>query len=200
MERLFEIFGKYNLREKILIVTASVVVLYFGVDRFAISPFFKSINETRELLDTQKKLLGKYHAFVAQKKHYEERVKDLEHYYAQLQDKFLFEETEELASAKLQEIVNTLAKKNGLSVSRSTSLKKEVINKAPYLIALSINFEIRDLDSIQKMQKFLYDIECNNEKLLFLNNLRIKTIGLNVIKGASMSSTLTAIAAIEKKL
>jgi len=65
---------------------------------------------------------------------------------------------------------------------------------------MSINFEISDLDSSQKLQNFLYDIEYNNDKLLFIDNLRIKTLGLNVIKGATISSTLTAIASIGKKL
>ena len=65
---------------------------------------------------------------------------------------------------------------------------------------MSINFEISDLDSSQKLQNFLYDIEYNNGKLLFIDNLRIKTLGLNVVKGATISSTLTAIASIGKKL
>lgn len=64
---------------------------------------------------------------------------------------------------------------------------------------LSINFEISNLDSSLKLQNFLYDIEYNNEKLLFLDNLKIKTLGLNVVKGATISSTLMAIASIEKK-
>lgn len=123
----------------------------------------------------------------------------MEQYYTKFQEKFLSEETEDLASAKLQEIINNLATRNGLVVSRSTALKKEIINKNPYLIVLSINFEITDLDNSQKLQKFLYDIEYNNDKLLFIDNLRIKTLGLNVIKGATVSSTLMAIASIEKK-
>ena len=96
-------------------------------------------------------------------------------------------------------MINNLATKNGLIVSRSTALKKEIINKKPYLIELSINFELSDLDNSQKLQNFLYDIEYNNDKLLFLDNLKIKTLGLNVVKGATVSSTLTAIASIEKK-
>ena len=96
-------------------------------------------------------------------------------------------------------MINNLATKNGLIVSRSTALKKEIINKKPYLIELSINFELSDLDNSQKLQNFLYDIEYNSDKLLFLDNLKIKTLGLNVVKGATVSSTLTAIASIEKK-
>jgi hypothetical protein len=199
MGRLLELFGKFKVRERVFMVVALIVLFYVGIDRVAITPFFKSINETKERLETQEKLLRKYYSFVANKKQYENRLSELEQYYTKLQGKFLTEETEDLASAKLQEIINNLATRNGLVVSRSTALKKEVINKKPYLIVLSISFEISDLDDSQKLQNFLYDIEYNNDKLLFIDNLRIKTLGLNVVKGATISSTLTAIASIEKK-
>ncbi|BBO16730.1 conserved hypothetical protein [Candidatus Brocadia pituitae] len=199
MGKFQELFSKFKLRERVLLIVAIIVLMYIGIDRVVIAPFFKSINETKERLETQKQLLKKYYSFVANKKQYETRLRDLEQYYKEYQGKFLSEETEELASAKLQEMINNLATRNGLVVSRSTALKKEIINKKPYLIELSINFEISNLDSSQKLQNFLYDIEYNNEKLLFLDNLKIKTLGLNVVKGATLSSTLTAIAAIEKK-
>jgi type II secretory pathway component PulM len=199
MEKLLALFKRFKTRERILLILALIVLFYISLDRIAITPFFKSINETKERLETQKKLLKKYYSFVANKKQYENRLNELENYYAKIQEKYLSEETEELASAKLQEIINNLANKNGLVVSRSTALKKEIINKKPYLIALSINFEILDIDNSQKLQNFLYDIEHNNDKLLFIDNLRIKTLGLNVIKGATISSTLMAIASIEKK-
>lgn len=199
MGRFQELFYKFKLRERVLLIVAVIVLSYIGIDRVLITPFFQSINETKERLEAQTQLLKKYYSFVANKKQYETRLTDLEQYYVAYQGKFLSEETEELASAKLQEIINTLATRNGLVVSRSTALKKQIMNKKPYLIELSINFEISNLDNSQKLRDFLYDIEHNNEKLLFLDNLKIKTLGLNVVKGATISSTLTAIAAIEKK-
>ena len=199
MGKFLELFNKFKMRERMLLIMAIVVLLYIGIDRVAIAPFFKSINETKERLETQKQLLEKYYSLEENKKQYETRLTDLDQYYTKFQEKFLSEETEELASAKLQEMINNLATKNGLIVSRSTALKKEIINKKPYLIELSINFELSDLDNSQKLQNFLYDIEYNNDKLLFLDNLKIKTLGLNVVKGATVSSTLTAIASIEKK-
>ncbi|KKO18926.1 MAG: hypothetical protein BROFUL_02318 [Candidatus Brocadia fulgida] len=194
MRRLSELFYKFKLRERVLLIAAIIVLAYIGIDKIAIGPFFKSINETKERLETQRQLLKKYYSFVANKKQYETQLVDLEQYYAEYQGKFLSEETEELASAKLQEIINNLATKNGLVVASSTALKKEILNKKPYLIELSINFEISNLDNSQKLQKFLYDIEYNDEKLLFLDNLKIKTLGLNIAKGVTISSTLKAIA------
>ncbi len=200
MEKLLERFRKFKLRERLLLSIAMIVFLYLGIDKIAITPFFKSINETKERLDTQKKLLKKYHLFAINKKKYEARLTELEQYYTNLESKFFTEETEELASAKLQEMINNLAKNNGLVVARSTAMKKDVLYKKPYLVALSINIEINDLDSTQKIQKFLYDIEYNSDKLLFIDSLKIKTLGLDVIKGATFSSNLTAIASIGKKL
>lgn len=200
MEKLLERFRKFKLRERLLLGIAMIVFLYLGIDKIAITPFFKSINETKEQLDTQNKLLKKYHLFAINKKKYEARLSELGQYYTNLESKFFTEETEELASAKLQEMINNLAKNNGLVVARSTAMKKDVLYKKPYLVALSINIEINDLDSTQKIQKFLYDIEYNSDKLLFIDSLKIKTLGLDVIKGATFSSNLTAIASIGKKL
>ena len=199
MRKFSELFQKFKLRERVLLIVAIIVLAYIGIDKIVITPFFKSISETKERLETQKQLLKKYYSFIANKKQYETQLGDLEHYYAEYQGKFLSEETEELASAKLQQIINNLATKNGLVVTSSTALKKEIVNKKPYLIELSINFEISNLDNSQKLQKFLYDIEYNDEKLLFLDNLKIKTLGLNIAKGVTISSTLKAIASIEKK-
>lgn len=199
MDKFFELFKRLKVRERLLLIVSLIVLFYFGTDKIIITPFFKSINETKERLETQEKLLRKYYSFVANKKQYETRLNDLEQYYEKLHVKFLSEETEELASAKLQEIINNLATKNGLIVSRSTALKKELINKTPYLIALSISFEINDVDNTKKLQSFLYDVEYNNDKLLFIDNLRIKTLGLKVVKGVNVSSTLMAIASIGKK-
>jgi len=197
MGKLLERFRKFKTRERVLLIVSIIVLFYIGIDRIVVTPFLKSINETKERLETQKKLLKKYYSFVINKKQYETRLNDLEQYYLELQDKFLSEKTEDIASAKLQDIIDELADNNDLDVTRSTVLKKEVINKNPYLIAISINVEINDIDSSQKLQNFLYSIEYNNDKLLFIDDIKIKTLGLSVIKGATVSSTFTAIASIE---
>src|SRR5574340_1308049 len=97
MENFLKLLGRFKLRERILLVLALIVLSYIGIDKVVITPFFKSINETKERLETQKKLLKKYYSFIANKKQYENRLNDLEGYYTKLQEKFLSEETEELA-------------------------------------------------------------------------------------------------------
>lgn len=199
MERLIEVFRRFKVRERVLLIAAIIVLFYIGIDRVIVTPFFTSIKETKQMLETKEKLLEKSYQFIANKEQYEERLSELEHYYEKMKKKFFYEETEELASAKLQEIVNNIAKKNGLVVSRSTALKKNVVNKNPYLIALSINIEISNISSTEELRNFLYDIEYDSAKTLFINNLRIKALGLKAVKGAILNSTLTAVAFIEKK-
>ena len=129
MGKLLERFRKFKTRERVLLIVSIIVLFYIGIDRIVVTPFLKSINETKERLETQKKLLKKYYSFVINKKQYETRLNDLEQYYLELQDKFLSEKTEDIASAKLQDIIDELADNNGLDVTRSTVLKKEVINE-----------------------------------------------------------------------
>ncbi|GJQ48371.1 general secretion pathway protein M [Candidatus Kuenenia stuttgartiensis] len=199
MEKLIAVLRRFKVRERVLLIGAILVLFYIVIDRAIITPFFTSINETKQSLETKEKLLEKSYSFIANKKRYEERLSELEQYYEKMKKKFFYEETEELASAKLQEIVNNIAKKNGLVVSRSTALKRNIINKNPYLIALSINIEISDIASTEELRNFLYDIEYDNDKTLFIDNLRIKVLGVTAVKGAVLNSTLTAVAFIEKK-
>ncbi|KAB2836545.1 MAG: hypothetical protein F9K48_01540, partial [Candidatus Brocadia sp.] len=81
MEKFSELFHKFKLRERVLVIVAIVVLLFIGIDRVVISTFFESINETKERLETQKQLLKKYYSFAANKKQYETRLADLEQYY-----------------------------------------------------------------------------------------------------------------------
>lgn len=59
MRRFLELFYRLKIRERILLVVALIVIFYMSFDRVVITPFFKSINETKERLETQKKLLMK---------------------------------------------------------------------------------------------------------------------------------------------
>lgn len=111
MEKLIAVLRRFKVRERVLLIGAILVLFYIVIDRAIITPFFTSINETKQSLETKEKLLEKSYSFIANKKRYEERLSELEQYYEKMKKKFFYEETEELASAKLQEIVNNIAKK-----------------------------------------------------------------------------------------
>ena len=64
MGKLLERFRKFKTRERVLLIVSIIVLFYIGIDRIVVTPFLKSINETKERLETQKKLLKKYYSFV----------------------------------------------------------------------------------------------------------------------------------------
>jgi hypothetical protein len=104
-----------------------------------------------------------------------------------------------LAQAKLQNYIKSVARKNGLIISRSSAQKVEIINDEPHLILVYARVEINDIDKIKKLQKFLYNIEYNNEKLIFVDDLKIKSTGFTTTKGVSATIKLFAIAKLEAK-
>lgn len=68
MGKFPELLYKIKMRERVLLIVAVFVLLFIGIDRAVITPFFTSINETKERLETQKQLLKKYYSFIANKK------------------------------------------------------------------------------------------------------------------------------------
>src|SRR3972149_5332035 len=125
MGRFLELFYRLKIRERILLVVALIVLFYMSLDRVVITPFFKSINETKERLETQKKLLMKYYSFAANKKQFESRLDELEQYYAKLQEKF-FVEIKGLSDSGLISRHYKSNKRSAFRIStKSTALKKE---------------------------------------------------------------------------
>ena len=54
MGKLLERFRKFKTRERVLLIVSIIVLFYIGIDRIVVTPFLKSINETKERLETQK--------------------------------------------------------------------------------------------------------------------------------------------------
>lgn len=185
-------------REKVLLVLAITISIFLIVNKLIIGPGFQSLNDVTKKYESKRLLLSKYYDFVSNENWYTEKLNSLRDEYNVLKGKILDFETEELASAKLQEIVKNIARSNGLSISKSIAAKKNVIRKDPYLIFISANFEINHIKEMGKLKSFLYDLEYNNEKLFFVKNLKIKGIGIKDIQGISVITTLAVLASINK--
>lgn len=199
MKKLKGILNRLKNREKAFIIAILIVCSILVINKFIIRPSFNSLNEVSLKYESKSLLLGKYYDFMANEKWYSENLNQLEADFKILEGKILKFDTEELASAKLQELVKNIARRNGLSISRSIASKKRVISEEPYLAAISANFEINDVNNIKNLSAFLYDIEYNDEKLFFVNDIRVKSTGLDVISGVSISTTLAIIASIGKR-
>ena len=185
-------------REKVLLLLAITISIFLLVNKLIIEPGFQSLNDVTKEYETKRLLLSKYYDFVSNESLYTEKLDSLRDEYSVLKGKILDFETEELASAKLQEIVKNIARRNGLSIAKSIAAKKRVIRKDPYLLFISANFEINHIKQMGKLKSFLYDLEYNNEKLFLVNNLKIKGIGIKDIQGISVITTLAVLASINK--
>lgn len=192
-------FSNLKRREKVLAIMALVVCGFLLINKLFIGPTFKSLSEVSEKYKSKNLLLSKYYNFISNEKWYSEKLRSFEDEYNILEGKILNFETEELASAKLQELAKNIARSNGLSISRSIAAKKRVITEDPHLVSISANFEINDVNQLKKLRTFLYDLEYNKENLFFVNDIKVKGIGLEKVEGISISTTLAVIASISKR-
>ena len=99
----------------------------------------------------------------------------------------------------MQEFIKSVARKNGILVSRSSSKKGKVITDKPSLMLIHAKVEINDVDKMAKIQSFLYNIEYENEKLIFVDELKLRSSGFDISIGVSATITLSTIAKLETK-
>ena len=174
-----------NLNKRTLIFSSIAVVLLIVVicDRLSFNPFQNVSGSLNDKLALKKELFSKYNTVISKKDSYEKELVKLKDTYNSYEQKFILSKTEDLAQAKLQDYIKGVARKSGLIISRSSAQKVEIINENPHLILVYASVEIKDIDKIKKLQKFLYNIEYNDEKLIFVDDLKVKSTGFYYYKG-----------------
>ncbi len=191
--------GKLNKRTLIFLSIAVVLLIAIIGDRLSFNPFYNSSGNLNDELTLKKELFSKYNMLISEKDSYEKQLIKLKGTYNSYEKKFILSKTEDLAQAKLQDYIKSVARKSGLIISRSSAQKVEIINEEPHLMLVYASVVINDIDKIKKLQKFLYNIEYNNEKLIFVDDLKIKSTGFTTAKGVSATIKLFAIAKLEAK-
>ena len=191
--------NKLNKRTLIFLSIAVVLLILIICDRLSFNPFHNTSGNLNDELALKKELFTKYNIAISKKDAYETQLIKLKDTYNSYEKKFIQSKTEDLAQAKLQNYVKSVAGKSGLIISRSTAQKVEIINDKPHLMLVYARVEINDIDKIKKLQKFLYNIEYDSEKLVFVDDLKIKSTGFTTTKGVSATIKLSAIAEIEAK-
>jgi hypothetical protein len=161
------------------------------------SPFSHSFGNLDDQLSLKKDLFVKYNRAISMKESYEKQLEKLTANYNTLESRLILSKTNDLAQAKLQDYVKKVARQSGLLVTRTSTQKVEIINDEPHLMLVYARIEIADIDKIVKLKKFLYNIECDNKKLIFIDDLKIKSTGFGTSKGVSSSIKLFAIAKLE---
>jgi Tfp pilus assembly protein PilO len=186
-----------NRRTKVFSGIVVFILIVIILDRLLFSHLYHSLNKLDEELSLKKDLLTKYYSTIAMKETYKKRLNELKASYNSIEKRLFLYGTVDLAQAKLQEFVKNVAMKNGIIVSRSSAKKGEIINENPFLMLIYGDFEINDIDKIEKLQSFLHNIEHINEKLIFVDDLKIKGTGFDMTKGVSISIKLFTIAKLE---
>ena len=190
-----------QLNKRTLIFLSIAVVLLFVIvcDQLSFNPFNSSSGSLNEELALKKSLFVKYNSVISKRELYEKQLLELKDTYSSLDTKFIKSKTEDLAQAQLQDFVKGVARKSGLIISRSSAQNVEILNDEPPLLLVYARVEIKEIDKIKKLQKFLYNIEYNNQKLIFVDDLKIKSTGFTTTKGVSAIIKLFAIAKLEAK-
>ena len=188
-----------NKRTLIFLSIAVVLLLVIVCDQLSFNPFNSSSGSLNEELALKKSLFVKYNSVISKRGLYEKQLLELKDTYSSLDTKFIKSKTEDLAQAQLQDFVKGVARKSGLIISRSSAQNVEILNDEPPLLLVYARVEIKEIDKIKKLQKFLYNIEYNNQKLIFVDDLKIKSTGFTTTKGVSAIIKLFAIAKLEAK-
>ena len=188
---------KLNKRTIIFLSLVLVLLIVIVFDRFSYSPFRNTSGSLDDELSLKKELFVKYNIAINMKESYEIQLEKLKENYNTLESRLILCKTNDLAQAKLQDYVKKVARQSGLLVTRSSTQKVKIINDDPHLMLVYAKIDIADIDRIKKLQKFLYNIECKNEKLIFIDDLKVKSRGFGTAKGVSTSIKLFAIAKLE---
>ncbi len=192
--------GKLNKRTVIFLSIAVVLLIVIIGDRLSFNPFYNASGNLNDELTLKKELFSKYNTLISKKDSYEKQLIKLKDTYSFYEKKFILSKTEDLAQARLQDYIKSVARKSGLIISRSSAQKVEIINEEPHLMLVYASVVINDIDKIKKLQKFLYNIEYNNEKLIFVDDLKIKSTGFTNTEGVSATIKLFAIAKLDTRI
>ncbi len=193
-----QLLNKFNKRTIIFSCIAMVILIVIILDRLSFGSFFQSNNMDEEL-SLKKDLLVKYNTVISMKDSYEKKLNELKDSYKSIENRLFRCKTGDLAQAKLQEFIKSVARQNGLIVSRSSAQKGEIISDKPHLMLVYAKVEINDIDKIKKLQEFLYDVEYEKKKLIFIDDLKLRSSGFEISRGVSASITLFTIAKLETK-
>ena len=187
-------------KKTIILLSIAVVILFVVIfDRLSFLPFPQTFKNIDEELSLKKDLLMKYNVAISMKDSYEKTLNELRGSYNSIENKLFQSKTEDLAQAKLQGYVKDIARQSGLIISRSSAQKGKIISDDRRLMLVYVRVEITDIDRIKKLQKFLYNIEYDKEKFLFVDDLKIKGVGFDTTKGVSTIIKLFTLAKLEAK-
>ncbi len=97
---------------------------------------------------------------------------------------------------EIPELLKKISAESDIVIAKSDLTEKEVLHKAPLLVKLEIDLEAENISRAEKIEKFLYLLENNEDFTCYIKDLDLKTLPGNL--GADLSATLVTFALISK--
>ncbi|MHC4277930.1 MAG: hypothetical protein ACYSTI_11515 [Planctomycetota bacterium] len=97
---------------------------------------------------------------------------------------------------EIPELLKKISAEIDIVIAKSDLTEKEVLHKAPLLVKLEIDLEAVNISRAEKIEKFLYLLENNEDFTCYIKDLDLKTLPGNL--GADLSATLVTFALISK--
>jgi hypothetical protein len=151
----------------VVFVTLGCVVVFLAVT-LIIRPFLAKQRNIREEIPVKTKQLETYRQFIAGRSQIEKNLNQLQELSKTHYQKLLSGDTQPIAAANLQNILNTFSAKNLISIKSEKVLDAKVLD-----FFTQIPVQIEFITTITNLTNFLYDIE-NNEKALIIPDLNIR--------------------------
>ncbi|MFQ5963528.1 MAG: hypothetical protein ACE5KZ_04510 [Candidatus Scalinduaceae bacterium] len=207
MNTIGQFLNRLNRRSVVFLAIAAFILIVIILDRLLFSPLYHSMKKLDDELALKKDLIMKYYSIIGMEETYKQKLNELRASSNSIENRLFLSKTEDLAQAKFQEFVKNVARRNGLIVSRSSARKGEIINEEPKLMLVYAIFTVNDVDKVKKIQSFLYNVEYENEKLIFVDELKLRGPGIDTtrgpgfdtFRGVSATITLFAIAKLEAR-
>ncbi|MFQ5956430.1 MAG: hypothetical protein ACE5KK_01505, partial [Candidatus Brocadiales bacterium] len=97
---------------------------------------------------------------------------------------------------EIPRLLKKISAQSDLIISKSDIAQKEVLNKAPRLLKLEIDLEVETIPRAEKLQKFLYLLENNEDFTCYIKELQLKELASN--EGVNLSAILETFALINR--
>ncbi len=105
--------------------------------------------------------------------------------------------TEGQVFAEVPRLLKKISARSDLVLSKSNITNKEVLCSDPTLLRLEITLEVEAVPKVEKLQKFLYQLEQNEEFVCYIKELKLE--GSESGSGLKATTKLDTFALVERK-
>ncbi|MCP4681064.1 MAG: hypothetical protein GY864_01860 [Desulfobacterales bacterium] len=160
---------KIDKKKKYILIIGTVLLLFGLIYR--IFPLIRGLDPGDEEIILKQRQLVKYRRMIEQKGDSEKKVANLNKVLGRMESGLLSGKTPSLAAADIQNILNKIVSKSGVTLKTVKVLKAEISEEIDY-ISIPVQFSINA--NIRQVKEILYGIE-NSRKYLETREIKVST-------------------------